>query len=218
MIQMCEFRDPEETGPHANRVGAYSAEIYVGPQSGLPPMRSTNQDLMRIAAMLHDSASRHLRPDPEKTRRAGYEEFNIMKFHTIYGARLFQNSASDLDVMAAEIALNHHEKWDGGGYPGHIDDIFGPRQPGPGQAGGRDSPGGPHRRPGGRLRRPGLQAKLQGASAEERTLKIIREESGRQFDPEVVQAFLEVHDTIAAIKEKYQENPTCCSWVPRLMP
>jgi HD-GYP domain-containing protein (c-di-GMP phosphodiesterase class II) len=47
-----------------------------------------------------------------------------MKLHTLFGARLFKKSNSDWDDMAAEIALNHHEKWDGTGYPGHIEDIF----------------------------------------------------------------------------------------------
>jgi len=40
-----------------------------------------------------------------------------MKTHTYVGARLFRNMQSDFDEMALEVALNHHEKWDGTGYP-----------------------------------------------------------------------------------------------------
>ena len=47
-----------------------------------------------------------------------------MRLHTIYGARLFRRLDSPWDTMAREVALNHHERWDGTGYPGRIDDIF----------------------------------------------------------------------------------------------
>ncbi len=220
MVKMAELRDPEETGPHVNRVGAYAAEIYHcwARNHGLPPeeIRIT-KDLLRIAAMLHDVGKIAI-SDLILKKPAGLDadEFNTMKLHTILGARLFQNAESELDTLSAEIALNHHEKWDGCGYPGRIADIF-------------DPPVGLG--PGKRREEIPLAARIVALAdvydalvskrsykeplPEERTLKIIREESGRQFDPEVVQAFLEVHDTIVAIKEKYQEDPTSCSWVPR---
>ena len=44
-----------------------------------------------------------------------------MKSHTYLGARLFKNIQSDFDEIALQVALNHHEKWNGTGYPGHID-------------------------------------------------------------------------------------------------
>ena len=217
MVKMAELRDPEETGPHVNRVGAYAAEIYDrwAPNRGLPPeeIRIT-KDLLRIAAMLHDVGKIAI-SDLILKKPAGLDadEFNTMKLHTILGARLFQNAESELDTLSGEIALNHHEKWDGRGYPGRIADISDP----PVSLG-----------PGKRRDEIPLAARIVAVAdvydalgskrsykeplPEEQTLKIIREESGRQFDPEVVQAFLEVHDTIAAIKEKYQEDPTCCSW------
>lgn len=43
-----------------------------------------------------------------------------MKLHTVYGARLFPDLYSEFDESAAAVALNHHERWDGNGYPGHI--------------------------------------------------------------------------------------------------
>ena len=128
MIRMCELRDPKETGVHANRVGAYAAEVYhqwsLNQGVAEADIKRT-KDLLRIAAMLHDlgkvAISDLILRKPDKLDS---EEFRIMQYHTIHGARLFQNQESDLDVLSAEIALNHHEKWDGTGYPGKIDDIY----------------------------------------------------------------------------------------------
>jgi len=219
MIRMAELRDPEETGPHVNRVGSYAAEIYHRwtHNQGLPveEVRIT-KDQLRIAAMLHDVGKVAI-SDLILKKPAGLdnEEFTIMKFHTILGARLFQNNDSELDAMSAEIALNHHERWDGGGYPGQIPDIFHPEVSlGPGKR-GEEIP---------------LAARIVALAdvydalgskrsykeplPEERILKIIQEESGKQFDPEVVQAFLEIHDTILAIKEKYRDDQTFCTLAP----
>ncbi len=215
MIKMCELRDPEETGPHVNRVGAYAAEIYHrwSLNKGLPPEEiKINKDLVRIAAMLHDVGKIAI-SDLILKKPAGLdtEEFTVMKFHTILGARLFQDADSDLDVMAAEIALNHHERWDGGGYPGKIEDIFSEQvQLGPGKR-GEEIP---------LVARIVALADVYDALVskrsykeslpEERTLEIIKGESGKHFDPEVVRAFLEIYEVIAAIKEKYQEEPSAC--------
>jgi len=142
-----------------------------------------------------------------------------MKFHTILGARLFQDSQSELDVMAAEIALNHHERWDGRGYPGHIADIFEPQVTmGPGKR-GEEIP---------------LPARIVALAdvydalgsrrtykepfPEARILELIEEESGKQFDPEVVQAFLEAHDILLALKGKYHGDPTYCLLVSPAKP
>ncbi|MCX5892242.1 MAG: HD domain-containing protein, partial [Deltaproteobacteria bacterium] len=222
MIKMAEMRDPEETGPHVNRVGAYAAEIYhrwARNRGLLPEEIRLTKDLLRIAAMLHDVGKIAI-SDLILKKPAGLdpEEFNIMKFHTILGARLFQNAETEMDVMSAEIALNHHEKWDGRGYPGRIADIYDPQV---------------HLGSGKRGEEIPLMARIVALAdvydalgskrsykeplPEARTLEIIQEESGKQFDPEVVEAFLEVHDTIVAIKEKYQEDPSCCSWVPRVI-
>lgn len=222
MIRMCELRDPEETGPHTNRVGAYAAEIYRrwARNQGLPQKEiRLNQDLLRIAAMLHDLGKIAI-SDLILKKPAGLdsEEFNIMKFHTIYGARLFENASSDLDEMAAEIALNHHEKWDGGGYPGHIDDIFSDRVSlGRGKQ-GEEIP---------LCARIVALADVYDALGSKRSYKeplpedqiieYIEAQSGKHFDPEVVRAFLQIHDVIVAISTKYQEDPSA-SFFCRLTP
>ena len=57
----------------------------------------------------------------KKPGRFGQEEYEIMKQHTVLGARLFSDRQSDFDEAAAQVVLNHHERWDGDGYPGHVD-------------------------------------------------------------------------------------------------
>ncbi len=211
MIKMCELRDPKETGVHANRVGAYAAEVYHqwSLKQGIADDEiKRNKDSLRIAAMLHDlgkvAISDLILRKPDKLDS---EEFRIMQYHTIHGARLFQNQESDLDVLSAEIALNHHEKWDGTGYPGKIDDIYQDQLPlGAGKQ-GEEIP------IAGRIVALAdvydalvTQRAYKNSWSEEMTLSFIKDQSGKHFDPEVVDAFLAIYDVISAIREKYQEE------------
>jgi HD-GYP domain-containing protein (c-di-GMP phosphodiesterase class II) len=211
MIKMCELRDPKETGMHANRVGAYAAEVYHQwslKQGVAEADIKRTKDLLRIAAMLHDlgkvAISDLILQKPDKLDS---EEFRVMQYHTIHGARLFQNQESDLDVLSAEIALNHHEKWDGTGYPGKIDDIY------------QDQPRLGQGKQGEEIPIAGRIVALadvydalvsrrvyKGAWSETTTLSYIKDQSGKLFDPEVVDAFLAIYDVITAIREKYQEE------------
>ena len=125
MIKMAEMRDPKETGPHVNRVGAYSVELYErwAKRHSFPQKEiDKNRDILRRAAMLHDvgkvAISDRILQKPGKFKKG---EFLIMKLHTIWGAQLFSDRQSDFDDMAREVALNHHERWDGRGYPGNVD-------------------------------------------------------------------------------------------------
>jgi response regulator RpfG family c-di-GMP phosphodiesterase len=125
MISMAELRDPKETGAHVNRVGAYSVEIYEqwARMKGISPQElARTKDVLRMAAMLHDvgkvAISDLILKKPAPLTR---EEFEIMKSHTYLGARLFKDMRSDFEEAAATVTLNHHERWDGTGYPGHLD-------------------------------------------------------------------------------------------------
>jgi len=211
MIKMCELRDPKETGVHANRVGAYAAEVYHqwSLQQGIADDDiKRRKDLLRIAAMLHDLGKVAISDlILKKPAKLDSEEFRTMQYHTILGARLFQNQESDLDVLSAEIALNHHEKWDGTGYPGKIDDIYQDQLPlGAGKQGEEIPIAG---------RIVALadvydalvnQRVYKSPWSEKTTLSYIKDQSGKHFDPEVVDAFLAIYDVIAAIREKYQEE------------
>ena len=134
MIRMAEMRDPQETGAHVNRVAGFSLEIY----EQWAKRRHIDQkeidktrDVLHMGAMLHD-VGKVATSDLilKKPSQLSFEEYEIMKRHTIHGARLFSDLQSDFDEAAAIVALNHHEKWDGSGYPGHVDPVTGRPLPG----------------------------------------------------------------------------------------
>ena len=109
MIGIAELRDPEETGAHVNRVGAYSIEIYskwaANHQVAESEIKKV-RDVLRIAAMLHDVGKVAISDTLLKKRGPlSGDEYVQMQRHVILGARLFKNSTSDWDDMAAEIAL-----------------------------------------------------------------------------------------------------------------
>ena len=125
MIRMSELRDPKETGSHVNRVGGYAVELYThwARRNNIESKEiERNRDSLRMAAMLHDVGKVAISDRIlKKPGRLSEEEFEIMKGHTTLGAKLFLDAQSDFDELALQVALNHHERWDGQGYPGHID-------------------------------------------------------------------------------------------------
>jgi HD-GYP domain-containing protein (c-di-GMP phosphodiesterase class II) len=125
MIAMSELRDPKETGPHVNRVASYAIELFekwARRRSMLPDEINKKRDTLRMAAMLHDVGKVAI-SDIILKKPAGFtsRERKIMEAHTYLGARLFLNKQSEMDEMAAVVALTHHENWDGTGYPGRVD-------------------------------------------------------------------------------------------------
>jgi putative two-component system response regulator len=112
LAAVAEYRDTD-TGTHISRVGLYSREI--AQVLGLPP---DFVDAITLASSLHDigkvgiSDAILLKPGPLTK-----EEFEAMKDHTSIGEKMLSNSAYPVIRMAASIALNHHERWDGSGYP-----------------------------------------------------------------------------------------------------
>ena len=123
-IKMAEMRDPSETGPHVNRVGGFAVEIYESwaKKNGVPTEQiHSNRDTLRMAAMLHDVGKVAISDTIlKKPSRLTEDEYAIMKQHTILGANLFADKSSEFDETAGEVALYHHERWDGKGYPGHV--------------------------------------------------------------------------------------------------
>jgi response regulator RpfG family c-di-GMP phosphodiesterase len=211
MIKMCELRDPKETGFHANRVGAYAAEVYhrwAQMQGVADDEIKRTKDLVRIAAMLHDLGKVAISDlILKKPAALTPEEYHLMKYHTIYGARLFFNRESDLDNLSAEIALNHHEYWDGTGYPGKLDDIYQDHLPLAAGKTGEEIP------IAGRIVALAdvydaliSQRVYKNPWPEEMTVDYLKAQAGKQFDPEVVEAFFAIYDVVTAIKEKYREE------------
>ncbi|MBF0462479.1 MAG: response regulator [Magnetococcales bacterium] len=107
-----EYRD-NETGSHIQRMSQYSA--LIGRTMGLS---SHDQELLLNAAPMHDVGKIGI-PDSIllKPGKLTVEEFSIMKTHTTLGGQLLDEEPSLLLRTAYLIALTHHERWDGSGYP-----------------------------------------------------------------------------------------------------
>jgi HD-GYP domain-containing protein (c-di-GMP phosphodiesterase class II) len=209
MMRMAELRDPTETGAHVQRVGAYSAEIYQ--QLALKRKIPANEikrtkDLIRLASMLHDIGKIGIQDSIlKKPAKLTQKEFDTMKWHPVHGARLFEHTTSELDLMSKEISLFHHERWDGTGYPGRVTDLNSdtPKWGEPWK--GKQIP---------LTARITALADVYDALAskrsykeswpEEKILTIIKKESGHHFDPEVVDAFFDIQDVIRAIRGHYE--------------
>ena len=172
LAQAAEFRD-DDTGRHTQRVGETAARI--AEELGWKPARI---ELLRLAAPLHDVGKIGI-PDSIllKTGKLTEEEFSIVKQHTTIGAQLLKEGRSALIHIAQSIALNHHERFDGKGYPRQlvgesiplegrivaVADVFDALT---------------HERP------------YKAAWSVEEARAEIEKGAGTQFDPHIVQAFL----------------------------
>jgi putative two-component system response regulator len=170
-----EYRD-DETGQHTIRVGRTAS--LVARELGLS---DRDVELIERAAGLHDIGKIGI-PDNIllAPRKLTAEEFEVVKTHTSIGAKILSGSRSPLLRMAETIAWAHHERWDGSGYA---------RIPGP------DTP---------LVGRITTVADVFDALTHDRPYKTawpmqesiaeIARQSGRQFDPQVVEAFLAVQE------------------------
>jgi putative two-component system response regulator len=165
-----EFRD-DATGEHAQRVGKVAAVIARA--MGQPDEVVT---LVEKAAPLHDIGKIGI-PDSILLKPGALteEEFRLMRRHTHIGAQILSSSRAKLFNVAREIALTHHERWDGRGYEGlGADEIpLSGRITALADAFDAMTHDRPYRR------RIGV----------EEALTEIRSERGRQFDPDAVDAF-----------------------------
>ena len=145
-----EFRD-DETGQHTRRVGDLS--VRIAQRLGVSDLEI---GLIRLAAPLHDVGKIAL-PDAilGKPGRLTEAEFEQMKSHATVGAQMLAGSAFALLEMAEQVALTHHEKWDGSGYPN-------------GHRRGRHPARRAHRGGGRRLRRADARAPVQGGVEQSR--------------------------------------------------
>ena len=228
MIRMAEMRDPKETGAHVNRVAGFSLEIYEhwAQRHNIDRKEiDKTRDLLRMGAMLHD-VGKVATSDLilKKPSQLSFKEYEIMKQHTIHGARIFSNPQSDYDEVAAIIALNHHEKWDGSGYPGHVDVATGKPLPGHKSRDGRPLAG-----------KKGEDIPLLGRIVaiadvydalsskrsykepweESQSIEIISQGAGTHFDPELVDIFLARIALIRAIQSRYSETKSDPPTIPK---
>ena len=217
MIKMAELRDPKETGAHVNRVAGYALEVYeqwARRHELAQGEIDQNRDILRMAAMMHDVGKVAISDlILKKPARLANDEFEVMKQHTILGARLFLDRQSDFDTAAGQVALNHHERWDGSGYPGHVNVSTGQPLEGfvlsNGAARGKIAEEIPLF---GRIvclvdvyDALSSARSYKEAWSQARVLEAIEEGAGSQFDPELVSLFLSRMDVIQSIQQRYTE-------------
>ena len=184
------YRD-EETGAHIKRTGLFSEAL-----AEAAGWSAQEAEMIRLAAPMHDVGKIGI-PDRilRKPAKLTPEEFEVMKTHTVIGANMLAGFQSTMLRMAQDIALNHHERWDGKGYPAGI--------------AGRDIPESArilaivdvydalcHDRP----YRPALP--------EDEVLAIMEQGLGSHFDPRLCASFFSVLPEIRRIAEENPEEPS----------
>jgi putative two-component system response regulator len=112
LLGAATYRD-QETGSHIRRTGLFSEVLALA--AGWSP---TEAEELRMAAPMHDIGKIGI-PDSIllKQGRLTESEFEVMKQHTVIGAGMLAGSMYPVIQLGQLIALNHHERWDGGGYP-----------------------------------------------------------------------------------------------------
>lgn len=196
LMAAAEYRD-DDTGSHIHRMSRYAGLVARA-------MNLSDEECQAIenASPMHDLGKIGI-PDAIllKPGKLTIEEFEVMKSHTTIGASLLANSSSELIQLAEVIALTHHEKWNGLGYPRGLK--------------GEDIP------LSGRIvavcdvfdaltsERP-----YKKAWETERALEVMRSDSGTHFDPEVVMAFFKVLPEILRIKGEFGEASEPVDYTP----
>jgi putative two-component system response regulator len=184
LVVVTEYRD-RDTATHIERIGRYSA--LIAERLGFSPAR---QEVLRHAASLHDIGKVAV-PDAilRKPGPLDEAERRLMQTHTIVGARILEGSLSDVLRVGSEIALTHHERWDGAGYPHR---LAGPAIPLHGRicavsdvfdALTSDRP-------------------YRAALPVDTAFEMLEAERGRQFDPDVLDAFLADRGEVVAIRRE----------------
>lgn len=107
-----EYKDPD-TGNHILRISDYATEV-----ARAIDLPNDEMEILRYASPMHDIGKIGI-PDKilQKPGKLDAAEWEVMKTHTLIGARMFQSSKSPLLKAAAQIAVSHHERFDGTGYP-----------------------------------------------------------------------------------------------------
>ena len=179
----------KETGNHVKRVAHYSKELAL-----LYGLSYEEANKLKMASPMHDIGKVGI-PDAilNAPRRLTPDEFEIMKTHAELGYNMLKNSDKPILKAAAIVANEHHEKWDGSGYPNgksgediHIygritavADVFDAL---------------------------GSERVYKKAWDLEKILALFEEQSGKHFDPEIVKLFLENLDTFLKIRDKFQDK------------
>lgn len=214
MVRIAEARDPTETGPHVNRVADVSMHLFdtwARRHDVDVAEAGRRRDRLRMAAMLHDVGKVAV-PD-SVLRKVGPltdEERHQMQQHVLVGAGLFAGWQTPLDRAARDVALFHHARWDGLGYPdaeqlASLRPILGDEIASLGMPAGEKIP---------LFARIVAVADVFDALASrrsykdawlpERILGAFRAESGKAFDPEIVSIFEQEFEELLALRARYR--------------
>jgi putative two-component system response regulator len=193
-----EYKD-QDTGAHIKRMSNYCAAVA----------RHMGLDENTVTAILHAAPMHDLGkigiPDKilAKPGKLDPVEHHIMKLHTVIGAKILSRSEEEFIKLGGAIALSHHEKWDGSGYPNGLKGAAIPIS--------------------GRIAAiadvfDALTSKrsYKEPFSVEKSLVIIKSWRGSYFDPKVVDTFLAIQDEILAIKEKYEQDDLPAFDIPEL--
>ncbi|MFD0698614.1 HD domain-containing phosphohydrolase [Paenibacillus sp. GCM10027628] len=188
MGEISESRS-KETGNHVKRVAEYSYVLALG-----LGMNQEEADLLKMASPMHDIGKVAIPDDVlKKPGKLTDEEFKVMQNHTLIGYNLLKNSNRHILKTAAIVAYEHHEKWNGRGYPqglkgeeihiyGRITaiaDVFDAL---------------------------GSERVYKKAWELDRILNLFKEERGEHFDPKVVDVFFEQLPAILRIRDTYSDT------------
>ena len=187
LLSAASHRD-HETAEHVRRIGLY-AEVMA---KALDWDRAATEDI-RIAAPMHDIGKIGI-PDRVllKPDKLTAEEFEEMKKHAEIGADMLSGTNIPLLETASEIALNHHEKWDGTGYPRGLS--------------GKEIPESARITAIVDVYDALVHSRVyKDASSEETALEMMGTMVGKHFDPDLYQVFLDNLDSMRAIKDAYVE-------------
>jgi putative two-component system response regulator len=186
LVIAAEYKD-RDTAAHIERIGLYSE--LVATRLNLPPGEI---EIIRYASPMHD-VGKIGTPDAVllNPRKLDAEEWEIMKQHTKIGARILHGSPSPVLRAGEAIALSHHERWDGSGYPNGLR--------------GEDIP------LAGRICAVAdvfdaltSNRHYRDALPNETVWEMIQAEKARHFDPAVLDVFLACREAVEAIQKQSQ--------------
>ncbi|MCK5897631.1 MAG: response regulator [Methylococcales bacterium] len=188
LSKAAEYRDPE-TGGHIQRMSWYSKHI-----ANQLNFSDAEQELILQAAPMHDVGKVGI-PDAIllKPGRLDSSEFELMKEHSIIGYEILNVSSSPLMKIGAKIALTHHEKYDGSGYPyglkGDDISIYG-RIIAVADVFDALISSRPYKKP----------------WPIENAIEFLKENSGKHFDPQCVEAFFKDWDHVLEIRDHFSDQ------------
>jgi response regulator RpfG family c-di-GMP phosphodiesterase len=184
--EMVELRS-NETSNHVKRVAAYSYILALA-----YGMNKEDAFIFKLASPMHDVGKLAIPDDIlKKPSKLTPKEFETMKTHTTLGFNIFKGTKKKILKIAAIIALQHHEKWDGTGYPkglkGEEIDIY--------------------------ARITAVADVFDSLTQErvykkaweiDRVIEFLKEQSGKAFDPKLIELFLQNLDKILEVKSELE--------------